>query len=91
MASPVVAPAAGGLLDLVAPGENGLLFEPGSAADLADCVRHLQDLPRLRRGMGEEARRSVLGRSWEVVGRELIQHYRDVVDRASPPREREAA
>lgn len=75
---PVVAPAAGGLLDLVHPGDDGLLFEPGSAADLADQVRVLQEHPGLRRRMAEQARRSVAGRTWEAVGDELVQHYRDV-------------
>ncbi|MFW3171287.1 glycosyltransferase family 4 protein [Geodermatophilus sp. CPCC 206100] len=85
---PVVAPAAGGLLDLVQPGVNGLLFAPGSAAGLADCVRTLQDRPDLRRHMGEQARKSVMGRTWAAVGEELVQHYRDVVAgaRTSPDR-----
>ena len=77
--TPVVAPAAGGLLDLVQPGENGLLFTAGSADELAGCVRTLQQQPALRRRMGELARRSVEGRTWDAVGRELVQHYRDVV------------
>ncbi len=77
-AVPVVAPAAGGLLDLVQHGGNGLLFQPGSAVELAGRVRTLHALPGARRRMGEQARRSVQGRSWEVAGRELTQHYREV-------------
>ena len=77
-AVPVVAPAAGGLLDLVQHGGNGLLFQPGSAVELAGRVRTLHALPGTRRRMGEQARRSVQGRSWEVAGRELTQHYREV-------------
>jgi phosphatidylinositol alpha 1,6-mannosyltransferase len=76
---PVVAPAAGGPLDLVQPGENGLLFEPGSAAHLAECVSVLQGVPEIRALMGRQARRSVEGRSWEVVVAELVRQYRDVV------------
>ena len=79
---PVVAPAAGGLLDLVQPEVNGLFFAPGSAADLAECVRALQASPDVRRRMGEHARRSVEGRTWDAVGRELVQHYRDVLHQA---------
>lgn len=75
---PVVAPAAGGLLDLVHDGENGRLFEPGSGADLARCVRALVDDSPGRRRMSRQARRSVQGRSWDVIGRELTQHYREV-------------
>ena len=69
---------AGGLLDLVQHGGNGLLFQPGSAVELAGRVRTLHALPGARRRMGEQARRSVQGRSWEVAGRELTQHYREV-------------
>ncbi len=88
---PVVAPAAGGLLDLVRPGLNGLLFAPGSAEELTECVRTLQQQPALRRRMGEEARRSVEGRTWEAVGQELVQHYRDVIADAQSPHDRAAA
>lgn len=76
---PVVGPAAGGLLDLVRPGENGLLFEPGSSSAVAECVAELQARPRLRRAMGLAARASVEGCGWDVLGAELIGHYRDVI------------
>jgi phosphatidylinositol alpha 1,6-mannosyltransferase len=77
-AVPVVAPAAGGLLDLVEDGHNGLHFQPGSGADLARCVQQLQADPWARRHLGAHARRSVEGRGWDVIGRELVQHYREV-------------
>ena len=79
---PVVAPAAGGPLDLVQPGENGLLFAAGDAAGLADCVATLRDDPALRERMGRRARRSVQGRTWGAINRELLQHYRDVIAEA---------
>ena len=88
---PVIAPAAGGLLDLVQPGDNGLLFEAGRADQLAECVRTLQEQPELRRRMGEQAVRSVAGRTWEAVVGELIGHYRDVLDAPRTPHERVAA
>ncbi len=75
---PVVAPAAGGPLDLVEHGRTGLLFEPGSATDLARCVTRLQLQPTGRLRMGRLARASVEGRGWDVVGRELTEHYRAV-------------
>ena len=76
---PVVAPSAGGLLDLVQPGDNGLHFAPGSALDLRRQVVRLVDdeVGRLSLGMG--ARRSVQGRTWEVIGDQLVGHYQDVV------------
>ncbi|MGY1604065.1 glycosyltransferase family 4 protein [Geodermatophilus sp. SYSU D00815] len=88
---PVVAPAAGGLLDLVRPGGNGLLFEPGSAADLAARVRELAEQPGFRRWAGVQARRSVEGRTWEALVGELVRHYRDVLAGAPTERRREVA
>jgi phosphatidylinositol alpha 1,6-mannosyltransferase len=76
---PVVAPAAGGLLDLVEPGHNGLTFSPGSPTAIADCIDLLQRDVDLRHAFGANARRSVEGRSWDVIGNELVQHYREVV------------
>ena len=75
---PVIAPAAGGLLDLVEHRRTGLRFVPGSAADLASCVQELAGDPVLLSQMRLEARRSVEGRSWDVIGDQLMQHYREV-------------
>jgi phosphatidylinositol alpha 1,6-mannosyltransferase len=76
---PVVAPAAGGLSDLVEHGRTGLSFTPGSSHDLAGCVQELVADAGLRSRMRVQARRSVEGRSWDNIGNELIQHYREVV------------
>jgi phosphatidylinositol alpha 1,6-mannosyltransferase len=76
---PVVAPAAGGLLDLVDDGRSGLRFAPGDADDLAERVRLLAIDPAMRREMGTLARRSVEGRSWNVIGGQLVRHYREVL------------
>jgi len=76
---PVIAPAAGGLLDLVEPGRTGALFTPGSGAELARQVRALALDTDLRCAMSANARRSVEGRSWNVVGGQLVRHYREVL------------
>ncbi len=76
---PVVAPSAGGLLDLVEPGHNGLWFSPGSGADLRAKVQHIAYDDAARSAMGAAARRSVEGRSWEVIGDQLVRHYEQVV------------
>jgi phosphatidylinositol alpha 1,6-mannosyltransferase len=72
---PVVAPAAGGLLDLVEPGRTGLLYRPDDTAGLRAAVATLADDAAMRTRMGLAARRSVAGRDWESVGDELIEHY----------------
>ncbi len=76
---PVVAPRAGGPIDVVDDGVAGFLYEPGDGADLAAYVDQLASDPLLRRRMGLAARRSVAGRSWESVNARLVEHYRDAV------------
>lgn len=76
---PVVAPRAGGPIDVVDDEVAGFLYEPGSGADLAAYVDRLVSDPLFRRRMGLAARRSVRGRSWQSVNCALVEHYRDVI------------
>ncbi|KGJ73278.1 glycosyl transferase [Cryobacterium roopkundense] len=77
---PVVAPAAGGPIDLVVHGTNGFLFTPDSEPDLRRCVETLVRDSGLRHRMGEAGRRAVLGRSWHSVCASLLEHYEEVID-----------
>ena len=77
---PVVAPAIGGPLDLVAHGKDGLLYAAGDDRALADAVTTLRDYPALRAQMGEAGRRKVLSRDWSMVCAELVGHYRSVCE-----------
>ena len=56
---PVIGPRVGGVPELVRDGVDGLLFKPGSAADLARCILTLADDAALRERLGREARRHV--------------------------------
>ncbi|TML23001.1 MAG: glycosyltransferase family 1 protein [Actinobacteria bacterium] len=76
---PVVAPAAGGPVDLVADGVSGYLVPPLSAQALDDAVGVLCASPRLRQEFGAAARAMVLTRSWSAIGDQLLGHYRDVL------------
>jgi len=76
---PVVAPAAGGPLDLVRDGVTGFLVAPGDAAALAGAVATLAADPALRAAQGKAGRQMVLGRSWAALCDELIWHYDDVL------------
>ena len=76
---PVVAPRAGGPLDLVRHGEDGYLFAPDNESEIRDLVQRLVSNPALRHRMGEAGRRAVLGRSWETICAELIAHYESVI------------
>jgi phosphatidylinositol alpha 1,6-mannosyltransferase len=82
---PVVAPAAGGPLDLVSEGVTGFLVPPGDGGALAAAVRRLAADRRLRSAMGEAARRRVLGRSWSALVDELIGHYEAVLGAEAAP------
>lgn len=72
---PVVAPRAGGPIDLVDHGTTGFLFEPDDASDLRAAVERLAADPVLRARMGEAGRRRVLPRSWSAVVDQLLAHY----------------
>lgn len=80
---PVIAPRAGGPIDLVRHGENGYLFEPDDETDLRRRVQSLVTDAPLRRRMGESGRRDVLGRSWNTICDELFCHYTDVIEARS--------
>ncbi|HUQ74853.1 MAG TPA: glycosyltransferase [Burkholderiales bacterium] len=55
-AVPVIASRMGSLADLIEPGRNGLLFEPGSARDLARRLAWAEAFPEKMQQMGECAR-----------------------------------
>jgi glycosyltransferase involved in cell wall biosynthesis len=55
-ALPVIASRLGTLSELVEPGRNGLLFEPGSGRDLARRLAWAEAFPEKMRQMGECAR-----------------------------------
>ncbi len=77
---PVIAPAAGGPLDLVTPGTNGMLYAPEDDADLRRCVETLAADPEQRRWMGAAGRIGVQQNTWELLGDELLGHYRGVLE-----------
>ena len=53
---PLVASRVGGVPDIVHHGENGLLIDPASPAQLRDAILHLKANPDLRRAFGERGR-----------------------------------
>jgi len=79
---PVIAPAAGGPLDLVRDGVTGFLVPPDSPAVFAVAVSRLAADPALMRAQGMAGRQMVIGRSWTVLCDELIGHYTDVLGRS---------
>lgn len=79
MGKTVLASNVGGLRELITDGQDGILFEPENASDLAEKICHLIDRGDLCRELGCRARESMLAkRSWA----DLVGHYRDVYDYA---------
>ncbi|MGI5406852.1 glycosyltransferase family 4 protein [Streptomyces chartreusis] len=76
---PVVAPAAGGPLDLVDHGRTGLLVPPRDADAVRDAVQSLVADPALRAAYGAAGHATVDGRTWAAIGDQLIGHYGDVL------------
>lgn len=72
---PVVAPRAGGPIDLVEHGVDGYLFDGNSDDQMRAYVEALVLDPALRARMGEAGRRAVLGKSWESLCGELVEYY----------------
>ncbi|OQR59326.1 glycosyl transferase family 1 [Streptomyces maremycinicus] len=81
---PVIAPAAGGPLDLVAHGRTGLLVPPRDADVVRDTVAALAADPARRAAYGAAGRATVEGRTWAAVGDRLIGHYEDVLAARRP-------
>ncbi|WP_167136881.1 glycosyltransferase family 1 protein [Diaminobutyricimonas sp. TR449] len=78
---PVIAPRAGGPIDLIDHGANGFLFEPDDERMLRSQVQTLVADDVLRARMGEAGRRAVLGKTWASICGELVGHYESVVAR----------
>jgi phosphatidylinositol alpha 1,6-mannosyltransferase len=75
---PVVAPAAGGPLDIVRPGVTGLLFDPDRCGALRETVGGLVADPAMQARMGRSARTRIEQRNWPVAVDELVGIYREV-------------
>ncbi|MFG2630626.1 glycosyltransferase family 4 protein [Streptomyces sp. NPDC048473] len=76
---PVIAPAAGGPLDLVDHGRTGLLVPPLDTGAVAAAVGALAADPALAAAYGATGRATVEGRTWQAVGDQLLGHYDEVL------------
>jgi len=71
----VVAPRAGGPIDLVTDGENGYLFDPDRSGALREAVCRSLSSQRHLTELGQRGLERVRDRSWAAVVDRLIEHY----------------
>jgi glycosyltransferase involved in cell wall biosynthesis len=76
---PVIASRIGGLIDLVADGETGLLVQPGDSLALQQSIERLLADPDLRRRMGQAALRKVVEFQASTVVPHIEQVYEQVL------------
>ncbi|MFL5386691.1 MAG: glycosyltransferase [Longimicrobiaceae bacterium] len=78
-ARPVIASAAGGIVDIVRDGRNGFLVPPGDAAALAGAIGRMMDDPAAARRLGLNGREDVeAGFSWDAIADRLAAIYHAV-------------
>ena len=75
----MVAPAAGGPLDLVDDRVTGYLVPPSDPGAFSAAVARLAADPATRAAFGAAGRRKVLGRTWPALTEELTGHYTAVL------------
>ncbi|WP_165990234.1 glycosyltransferase family 1 protein [Streptomyces sp. YIM 98790] len=75
----VIAPAAGGPLDLIDHGRTGLLVPALDGDALRDAVAGLRDDPARRAALAGAGHAAVRDRTWEAVGDQLLGHYAEVL------------
>jgi glycosyltransferase involved in cell wall biosynthesis len=79
--APVVAGRIGSLAEVVRHGDNGVLFEPGDAADLARVIDLLVNQPELARALGARGRESYLAaHTLEQNAQALTAIYTDLTE-----------
>jgi glycosyltransferase involved in cell wall biosynthesis len=76
---PVIAAAAGGPLEIIEDGVDGILTPPGDAEALADAMRRLAGRPDLRAELGRAAAASCARFNAENVRARLMTVYRSVL------------
>lgn len=72
---PVVGARAGGIPDVIADGENGFLFEPGDADELADNIMLLVNDPELRQRFAAAGRAETEKWGWRAATERLLEYY----------------
>ena len=82
--SPLVAPATGGIAEIVTHEQNGLLFEPENVEAMASNVARLLDAPELAASCGSQGLETIRTRfSVDVVARQTREYYENLLQSLS--------
>ena len=81
MGKPIIASRTGGLTDIIAHGQTGLLIPAGDVQALKTAIRCLIDDPALRTHMGQQAQQRVTEFQARSVIPRIEQVYHDVLSR----------
>lgn len=76
---PVIAAKAGGIIDNVHHGLNGLTFPPGDEVEFASCISLLVRTKALHQEMAFQARKYIMKLTWPEIMRTLYSSYLRIV------------
>ncbi|MFT9055941.1 MAG: glycosyltransferase family 1 protein [Ethanoligenens sp.] len=77
---PAIVPNAGGVVETVTHGQNGLIVLPRDSAAFTNAMKRLLDSPRLCMAMRDRALQTAQTRSWERVFELLFDRYARLVE-----------
>jgi glycosyltransferase involved in cell wall biosynthesis len=80
---PVIAPCSGGVVENIDDGNNGFLYSPGDRYNFTHKLKLLVENSALRQQMGERAKISVHGYSWDRSIHNLINIWQEEIERKS--------
>jgi glycosyltransferase involved in cell wall biosynthesis len=82
---PVIAPHAGGPVDLITQGINGFLCAPDDQTEWLTLIHQCVEEPTMMQQMGQRARNFAESRSWEAVFDGLLHDYAKLLRARSSP------
>jgi glycosyltransferase involved in cell wall biosynthesis len=79
MGKPVIASSIGGLPDIIADNETGILVPPEDANALQRAIQYLLDNPAIRQKMGEKGRQRITRFQAKAVVPQIEQVYQEIL------------
>lgn len=80
---PVIAPCSGGVVENIDDGNNGYLYSPGDRYNFTNKLKLLVENSALRQQMGERAKISVQGYSWDRSVQNLVNIWQEEIEQKS--------